>query len=341
MSDQQRRPAAGTTAVRTRESGPTRPGQAVKSTSGEMASPVSTAGMRRSGRFNQQRRTMFWFILPALVVYLAMVIAPSVQSLQLSLTNWDGISATYDYVGLRNYDEIFTSGRFWNAVQNTLLLGLGSAVVINVISLVVALMLDKLKHGQGFFRTIVYLPALVSPFIAATIWKYMLNFNFGFTNTALRDAGLDSWARDWLGDSGIVVWVLLFIICFTLGGNTTLIYLANLQSVPHELVEAAQIDGASRFQVFRYVTWPMLSGAVTVNMTLSMIAGWTIFDQVLVLTSGGPGFVSETMAFFIYKVGFGEYRAGFGSAAAVILFVVVLVSTVGANTYLRRREIQA
>lgn len=284
---------------------------------------------------------MLVFIVPALVVYLVMVILPSVQSLQLSLTNWDGISATYDYIGLDNYHEIVDSTRFWGAVRNTLLLGLGSAVIINLISLAVALMLDRLQHAQGFFRTIVYLPALVSPFVAATIWKYMLNYNFGFTNAALQDLGLPGWARDWLGDSGIVVWVLLFIICFTLGGNTTLIYLANLQSVPRELVEAARIDGSTGVQVFRYVTWPMLSGAVTVNLTLGMIAGWTIFDQVLVLTSGGPGFVSETMAFFIYKVGFGEYRAGFGSAAAVVLFVVVILSTVGANAYLRRREIQA
>jgi multiple sugar transport system permease protein/raffinose/stachyose/melibiose transport system permease protein len=202
-------------------------------------------------------------------------------------------------------------------------------------------MLAKLDPAQGFFRTAVYLPALVSAFIMATIWKYLLNYNFGSVNTVLRDMGLPEWARDWLGDSSIVLWVILFITCFTLGGNTTLIYLANLQSVPQELIEAARIDGASSAQVFWNVTWPMIAGAVTVNMTLAMIAGWVIFDQVLVLTSGGPGFVSETMAFFIYKVGFGEYRAGFGSAAAVVLFIVVIVSTVAANAYVRKREIQA
>lgn len=287
------------------------------------------------------RWVMFAFIAPALVVYLLMVVVPSLQSLQLSLTDWDGVSSTYNYVGLDNYSDILSSGRFWNAVGNTLLLGLGSAVIINAIALVVALMLDRVTHFQGVFRTAVYLPALVSTFIVATIWKYMLNYNFGFVNTLLRDLGLPEWARDWLGDSSIVVWVILFVTCFTLGGNTTLIYLANLQSVPPELVEAAKIDGANGRKVFRHVTWPMLAGAVTVNMTLAMIAGWTIFDQVLVLTAGGPGFVSETMAFFIYKVGFGEYRAGYGSAAAIVLFVVVIVSTVAANAYMRRREIQA
>jgi raffinose/stachyose/melibiose transport system permease protein len=295
----------------------------------------------RSRRFKKQRWAMFLFIAPALVVYILMVIAPSLQSLQLSLTDWDGINANYDFIGFRNYEEILGSGRFWNAVRNTLILGLGSALIINVISLAVALMLDRLNRAQGFFRTIVYLPALVSGFIAATIWKYLLNFNFGFVNTALRDLGLNGVAMDWLGDNEIVIGVLLFIVCFTLGGNTTLIYLANLQAVPQELVEAARIDGATKTQVFRYVTWPMLAGAVTVNVTLMMIAGWTIFDQIMVLTAGGPGFVSETMAFFIYKVGFGEYRAGFGSAAAVVLFIVVMVSTVIANRYMRSREIQA
>jgi len=299
------------------------------------------AVQRRTRRFRSARWVMLGFIAPALVVYLLMVIVPSLQSLQLSFTNWDGISPDYDFVGVRNYEEILTSGRFWNAVKNTLILGLGSAVIVNAISLGVALMLDKVGRWQGLFRTAVYLPSLVSAFILATVWKYLLNYNFGAVNTFLRDAGLPDWARDWLGDSSIVVGVILFITCFTLGGNTTLIYLANLQSVPQELLEAARIDGANSKQVFGHVTWPMLAGAVTVNMTLAMIAGWTIFDQVMVLTSGGPGFVSETMAFFIYKVGFGEYRAGFGSAAAIVLFLVVIVSTVAANTYMRKREIQA
>jgi ABC-type sugar transport system permease subunit len=292
-------------------------------------------------RLTRHRAVMLLFIAPALIVYVLMVIAPSIQSIQLSLTDWDGINPAYEYVGFANYQDILTSDRFWNATKNTLILGLGSAVVVNAVALGVALMLDKLHHAQGFFRTIVYLPALVSGFIAATIWKYMLNFNFGAVNTILRDLGFEGAAMDWLGDNDIVVGVLLFIICFTLGGNTTLIYLANLQSVPQDLVEAAKIDGASRGQVFRYVTWPMLAGAVTVNMTLMMIAGWTIFDQVMVLTAGGPGFVSETMAFFIYKVGFGEYRAGYGSAAAIVLFIVVLATTVLANKYMRSREVQA
>ncbi len=296
---------------------------------------------KRLGVSARGRLALIGFVVPALVVYLLMVIVPSLQSVQLSFTDWDGISDSYDYVGVQNYEDILTSGRFWNAVKNTLILGLGSAVVINVVALVIALMLDKLNHAQGLFRTAVYLPALVSAFIMATIWKYLLNYNFGSVNSVLRDLGLPDWARDWLGDSSIVVWVILFITCFTLGGNTTLIYLANLQSVPQELVEAARIDGAGGWKVFWNVTWPMIAGAVTVNMTLAMIAGWVIFDQVMVLTSGGPGFVSETMAFFIYKVGFGEYRAGFGSAAAVVLFLVVIVSTVGANAYMRKREIQA
>ncbi|GAA2978542.1 multiple sugar transport system permease protein/raffinose/stachyose/melibiose transport system permease protein [Microbacterium terrae] len=297
--------------------------------------------VRRFSAANRGRLVLLAFVAPALIIYLLMVIVPSIQSVQLSFTDWDGISDGYDYIGFQNYQDILTSGRFWNAVRNTLILGLGSAIIINVIALIVALLLDRLNHGQGFFRTAVYLPALVSAFIMATIWKYLLNYNFGMVNNVLRDLGLPDWARDWLGDSSIVVWVILFITCFTLGGNTTLIYLANLQSVPQELLEASKIDGANGWQSFWNVTWPMIAGAVTVNVTLAMIAGWVIFDQVMVLTSGGPGFVSETMAFFIYKVGFGEYRAGFGSAAAVVLFLVVIVSTVGANAYMRKREIQA
>lgn len=310
---------------------------------GAPEAPTPSA-QRRRGRLGvaaRGRLVLLGFVAPALVIYLLMVIVPSLQSVQLSFTDWDGISDTYDYIGTKNYQDILSDDRFWNAVRNTLVLGLGSAVIINVIALVAALMLDKLNHAQGLFRTAVYLPALVSAFIMATIWKYLLNYNFGIVNSVLRDLGLPDWARDWLGDSSIVVWVILFITCFTLGGNTTLIYLANLQSVPQELLEAARIDGAGSWKVFWNVTWPMIAGAITVNMTLAMIAGWVIFDQVMVLTAGGPGFVSETMAFFIYKVGFGEYRAGFGSAAAVVLFIVVIISTVGANAYMRKREIQA
>ena len=340
MNDDSDTPASGSAPVAIADPSPARrTGHLrVRSTRRDSVPPGARTGSRR---FRRHRAAMFGFVVPALVVYLAMVIAPSMQSVQLSLTDWNGVKDTYNYIGLANYQDILSSGRFWNAVRNTLVLGIGSAVIINVISLVVALLLDRLHHWQGFFRTVAYLPALVSGFIAATIWKYILNYNFGAVNSTLRDLGLPSWAQDWLGNSDLVVWVLLFILCFTLGGNTTLIYLANLQSVPQELVEAARIDGASGRKVFRYVTWPMLAGAVTVNLTLAMIAGWTVFDQVMVLTSGGPGFISETMAFFIYKVGFGEYRAGYGSAAAVVLFVVVMLSTVLANRYMRSREIQA
>lgn len=336
MSDQQAQPEIVQAAVRITKQPPlaTLPRQGAEP-------PAAGLGRRPGSRFRRHRRTMMLFVAPALVAYILLVIAPSLQTIQLSLTNWDGVNDLYDYIGFANYTSIVASGRFWNAVKNTLILGIGSALIINVIALGMALLLDRIRHGQGFFRTAVYLPGLVSGFIAATIWRYLLNFNFGAVNTTLRDLGLESWARDWLGDSSIVVAVILFIICFTLGGNTTLIYLANLQSVPQELVEAAQIDGAHSRQVFRFVTWPMLAGAVTVNMTLMLIAGWTIFDQIMVLTSGGPGFVSETMAFFIYKVGFGEYRAGYGSAAAVVLFLVVMISTIASNSYMRSREIQA
>lgn len=335
QSSQEGQPAAVAAAVLVARDVPTEETPALRIDS-SLAGPP-----RRRRRLRRGRGVMFAFIAPALIVYLLMVIIPSLQSLQLSLTDWDGVSADYDYVGVANYEAILSSDRFWNAVVNTLILGLGSAVVINLISLIVALLLDRLNHAQGLFRTAVYVPALVSGFIMATIWKYVLNYNFGAVNVILRDSGLPDWAQDWLGNSDIVIWVILFITCFTLGGNTTLIYLANLQSVPQELLEAARIDGANAWQVFWNVTWPMIAGAVTVNMTLGMIGGWVIFDQIVVLTSGGPGFVSETMAFFIYKVGFGEYRAGYGSAAAIVLFIVVIISTVGANAYMRRREIQA
>ena len=302
-----------------------------------------TSGASHNAIHAQARRNklmMFLFTLPMLVLFLWIVIFPSLQSIQLSFTNYDGISAKYDYVALSNYQEIIGSGRFWNSTKNTLILGIGSACIINVISLAVALLLDHIKHFAGFFRTIVYLPSLVSAFIVSTIWKYMLNSNFGAVNEILTKMGLGSLAHDWLGDSKHIIWVLLFLICFTLGGNTTLIYLSNLQSVPQELIEAAEVDGANGLQVFRHVTWPMLAGSVTVNFTLALIGGWVIFDQVMVLTGGGPGFVSETMAFFIYRLGFGEYRAGFGSAAAVILFIVVMITTLITNKYMRSREIQ-
>lgn len=305
----------------------------------EAAVPLdATTAPVRHRRGLGKRGTYLAFVLPALVIYLLMVILPSFESIQLSFTDWDGISPTYEYVGFANYADMLGSERFWTSVRNTLFLGFGSAIIINVISLVVALLLDRITHAAGFFRTIVYLPALVSGFIFATIWKYVLNYNFGFVNTLLKPYGLE---QNWLGDAKIVVPVLLFILCFTLGGNTTLIYLANLQSVPPELVDAAKVDGASSVRTFWHVTWPMIAGSVTINMTLAMIGGWTIFDQIQVLTTGGPGFVSETMAFFIYKVGFGEYRAGYGSAASVLLFVIIFISTVIGNSYMRRREVQA
>lgn len=280
------------------------------------------------------------FILPALFFFTFFIIWPVINSVNLSFTNWDGINPELEYVGLNNFKLIFKDARFHNALINTLLIGVIFTIVVNVVALAAAVMVDKVIVGRNFFRSAFYLPVLISGVISGFIWSIMFNYSFGIINNILKTVGLGFIEIDFLGTMPNALLAIIFVLIWQRTGYYMVIYLAGLQSVPAELNESAMIDGATSWQRFRFITFPLLAGSMTINMTLALISGLKIFDQIAVMTDGGPGFSTESVTYLIYKVAFGELKQGYGTALALVLFILVLTFSVVQVFLLKKREVQ-
>lgn len=280
------------------------------------------------------------FILPSFLLYTLFVIVPTLGSIYLSFTSWDGISEDIRYIGLSNFIEIWNSPRVHNALKNTLVMTVSLVVLENIAAIAMAVMVDKVRWFRNLFRSIFYFPTLLSGIVMGFVWSMILNYNFGVFNQLLSALGLGSWTVDWLGDPKYAMLSIILSTVWKSAGYYMIIYLAGLQGIPAELNEAAGIDGANGWQQFRHITYPLLAGSMTVCLVLSMISALKIFDQIAVMTDGGPGFETETLTYIIYKVGFGELRQGFGTALAMVLFLIILIITVIQVKFLQKREVQ-
>lgn len=281
-----------------------------------------------------------FFILPSFILYTLFVIVPTLGSIYYSFTSWDGISADVRFIGLANFVEIWNSPRVHNALKNTLILTISLVVLENLFAVLLAMLVDKVRWLSKIFRSIFYFPTLLSGIVMGFVWAMMLNYNFGVVNQVLDKIGLGAFAVDWLGDPRFAMLAILLSTVWKGAGYYMIIYLAGLQGIPQEMNEAASIDGANGWQQFRHITFPLLAGSVTVCMVLSMISALKIFDQIAVMTDGGPGFETETLTYLIYKVGFGELRQGFGTALAMVLFFMILIITVLQVKVLQKREVE-
>lgn len=280
------------------------------------------------------------FIAPAFLFFTLFIIVPTIASVYYSFTSWDGLNPVVKFVGLANYKEIFTSARFRNALQNTIILTAFISILENGLALMLALIVDNVKWGKNFFRSAFYVPVLISGIVSGFIWKIMYNYNFGAINSIFRSIGMGESCQDWLGNPKLALIMVGVVLIWKGAGYYMIIYLASLQSVPTDVVEAAAIDGASPLQRFKAITLPLISGAFTINLTLSLINGLKVFDQISVMTDGGPGFTTETIVYLLYKVGFNEGRQGFGTAVGIVLLFIILILNAVQQSILKRREVQ-
>ena len=296
---------------------------------------------------NKTRKKLFgldkvaiMFIAPAFIFYTLFIIVPTIGSVYYSFTSWDGISPDVRFIGLANYKEIFTSARFGNALKNTVILTAFISILENAFALGLALMVDNVRWFKNLFRSAFYIPVLISGIVSGFIWKIMYNYNFGAVNSILSGFGLDSLKQDWLGNTSLTLIMVGVVLVWKGAGYYMIIYLASLQSVSTDILEAAEIDGASSFQKFKRITLPLISGAFTINFTLSLINGLKVFDQISVMTDGGPGFTTETLVYLLYKVGFNEGRQGFGTAVGIVLLFIIIILNMIQQKFLRSREVQ-
>jgi raffinose/stachyose/melibiose transport system permease protein len=289
------------------------------------------------------RRSRTWlmiglFLVPALVLYLVFVLLPIVQAAQYSLFKWNGLTPLTDFIGLKNYQVALSSSPFMTSVGNNLLIVVLSLVLQIPFSLALAVMLNRRFPGRAVFRLLFFLPYVLSEAITGIVFSLMLQPG-SLVDGALGSVGLGGIIQDWLGDSTIVMFTLFVIISWKYFGFHMIILLAGLQGIPRELEEAAMIDGASRRQAFRYVTFPLIGPTLRVSIFLSMIGALQLFDMVWVMTAGGPLNASSTMAIAMFKAGFKNTQMGYGSALAVILFLFGLVVALAYQRFVLRRDV--
>jgi multiple sugar transport system permease protein len=265
------------------------------------------------------------FALPVIAIFLLVRVIPSLSALYISFTDFSGVQAP-KWIGLANYRELAADHVFRRALLNTIVYTLGVAVPATLLGFGVALLLNTTILFRGLFRTLFFLPAVVSFVSIAVIWAYILNSQFGILNYALSLIGIPKIL--WLDSTAWAMPSLIAIGVWKSIGYTTTIYLAGLQAVPHELHEAATMDGANAVERFVDITWPLLLPVTIFALLMTAIVGFQAFDQVLVLTAGGPANATTTVVIETYRNAFEFLRLGYASAMAFALAAVICLFSI-------------
>lgn len=261
--------------------------------------------------------------LPAFILFTVFFLYPLGKGIGMSLTDWDGIRKA-NFIGLDNFFSFFRDERAVNDIRTTLLFALGSAPLLNIIGLCYALLMDSKFKGKGIARMIIYLPAIISPLIMGYIWYLLLQPGRGFLFHVLDNLGKGEWLGNWTSGYATSMVVLVLVNVWQYAGMTMVIYLAGLQAIPGELYEAAKMDGATAMGRFRYVTLPLLIPSIRINVVTNIIGSLSVFDIVMSLTGGGPGYSTETLSIYIMRMCYGS-KTGYSTAVAIIMFFIILV----------------
>ena len=265
------------------------------------------------------------FLLPALILFLLFVIYPIFRSLYFSLFDWNGLGPAVDFVGLKNFTDIMTDKVFLKALGNVGLIVAFSLGLQLPLALSLAVMVGRDLPGRGIFRTIFFLPYVLSEVNVAIMWMLLFNPNpdRGLINAVA--VALGSEPIGWLSEPNVVLWSIFIALTWKYFGFHMLLYLAGLQNIPAELEEAARIDGANSFQNFFYITLPLLGGTIRTTVYLSVLGSIQQFILVWIMTKGGPVNASETLATYMYRFGFVRFQLGYGSAVAIYMFLICLI----------------
>ena len=275
--------------------------------------------------------------IPALLLFGIFIYYPVIQGIQISFTNWNGYSPHYSFVGFENYQYMFTDMRTYKVILNTLIYGLGSTLFQNILGLAYAVFLNTNLKGRGIVRTIVYFPVIVAPIIMGYVFYFIFQYDGGALNDILLALGKER--IDWLGNGPRAVWLITLVNTFQYMGVSMVIYLAGLQAIPKEYLEAAEIDGASGFYKFFHITLPLLMPAITVSIVLNIIEGLKLFDVIISMTNGGPGYASHSLSTMMSDLFFAGQNAGFASALGNLMFVIISFFGISSLRFLRRKEV--
>jgi raffinose/stachyose/melibiose transport system permease protein len=285
----------------------------------------------------QQARYAVLFVAPALLIYLVFMIYPFLNTIYLSFTNWDGITANKDWVGLSNYVRVFGEEAALKAFVNNIIWVILGTVAPVVLGLFEALLVWSGARGSLLFRTLFFLPFVLPLVVVGIVWQWIYHPLFGIVNTVLDSFGLDWLSRGWLADPHTALYAVLIAAVWGQTGFCFLILHASLQNVDMSTVEAAMIDGANWFQRARSIVIPQIAPQITMVTAVTLIGGFAVFDIIYVMTGGGPGNASQVLATYTVQVAFQQNEAGYGSSLAMLITILSLVSAVA---FVRLRERQ-
>ncbi|MFF5264295.1 carbohydrate ABC transporter permease [Actinomadura viridis] len=308
--------------------------------------PRSRSRRHRRPRTPMSRRLLgwlaaAWFLLPALVVFVFFVLIPIAVAFYTSLFRWGGFGPPTDFAGLDNFTRLFADPVFHGDLWRGLVLVVLSIVIQLPFALGTAVLLNQRMRGRAIYRMIFFAPYVLSEVVTGVLFGMIFLPEHGLADALVRDLPvLDGLAGRWFSDQDTVLPTVFLVMTWKYFGFHMMLYLAGLQSVPSEVLEAAAIDGAGPWQRFRHVTLPLLGPTVRISVFLSVIGAIQLFDLVWVLTAGGPTHSSETMAITMFQFGFKRYQVGYASAISVVMFAVSLVFSLAYQRFALRRDLR-
>jgi raffinose/stachyose/melibiose transport system permease protein len=316
-------------------------GAAATATSQAGVGPGDRRSLRAPGRRRRMSRRTFLelllFLAPAAALFVLFVLVPICVAIYYSLYRWSGFGPLSDFIGIDNYKAALSDPVFHSAIYHNLIIAGLSLVIQLPLSIGVALLLNRKLKGQSFFRLVVFAPYVLSEAITAVIWLLILQPG-GFFDEILKGVGLGSAVQLWLANPHIVLYTIFVVSTWKYIGFGIILFLAGLQGIPQEIKEAAALDGATPWQATRHITVPLIAPTIRIWIFLSIIGSLQLFDLVWIMTLGGPANASTTMATYLIDRGFRRYEFGYGSAVAVILFVICFVFAVFYQRFALRRD---
>jgi len=290
------------------------------------AQPIVRLPVRTRPLLNSEAVAGYLSVLPALIAISIFAVFPVVFSLGVSLFKWSLASPTITFVGTRNFETLLASDTFWQVLRNSLFFSVGTVVLIVVLAFNLALLLDVKIRGIAFFRALFFVPHLVPMALIATLWLFLYEPQRGPINALLGMVGIPGPA--WLQSTSWALPAMILVKVWKAVGYYTVLFLAGLQSIPQELYEAAKMDGAGFWRRTYHITLPLISPITLFVVIVAVIGSFQDFDQIVVMTRGGPVDSTNVLVYYLYEQAFRNYQVGLGSAVAVVMLALLLVFTV-------------
>ena len=265
--------------------------------------------------------------MPAVILFTVFFLAPIFISVYYSFTDFSGIGAA-KFIGFKNYQVLLKDKFFFVALKNTFIILIGITITILPLSFIVALLLEKPFRGSGVVQSMIFAPNVIAPILVGLIWLFILDLKMGMINAILRSIGLSDYQQQWIGGKTLTPYSVAFVYLWQVLGFYTTINMAGLRSIPADIYEAAEIDGANYFQRIRKITIPMMKNTIVINTILIITGGFKIFETVKQLTNGGPNHMSDVLVTYMYDTTFTSSRYGYGMAVATVSFVLCLIFSI-------------